>query len=227
MQSLGFAFVLEPVLRKLYPEKAEYESRLALHREYFNTQPYLASFILGASARLEQDRASGREATADVSGLKAALMAPLGALGDSFFWGALKPLSAVVAVAALVGGGWWAPFLYLILYNVWHVGLRACMLFWGFQSAGDPVALMNRYSFTKMARLFKAITLSVVGGILGMSFLWRPELMAFCFPGILTALAGLGLALILAAVLRWGGSPVKIMLGLAVACLALAYSGVV
>ncbi len=48
MQSLGFAYAIEPVLRKLYPDQAEYESRLRIHLEYFNTQPYLASFILGA-----------------------------------------------------------------------------------------------------------------------------------------------------------------------------------
>jgi mannose/fructose/N-acetylgalactosamine-specific phosphotransferase system component IID len=49
MQSLGFSYALLPVLKKLYPDRAEFEARLRLHMEYFNTQPYLAAFILGGS----------------------------------------------------------------------------------------------------------------------------------------------------------------------------------
>jgi len=227
MQALGFAYALEPVIRKLYPNNDAYEARLSLHLEYFNTQPYLASFILGACARLEQDRASGLNPSADTSGLKSALMASLGALGDSFFWGALKPLCAAIAVAALLGGVWWAPFLYLVLYNIWHVGLRAGVLYWGFQSSGNPVLLLSRFNFPRMARRFKAITLSVVGGVLGALFFHRPELRPAASSALITAISGFSLSLALVAVLRRGGSPVKLMLGLAGVCLLLAYSGVV
>ena len=96
MQSLGFAYAIEPVLKKLYPDRTEYEARLRLHLDYFNTQPYLASFILGAVVRMEQDRAAGKETGTDVQDLKTSLMAPLGALGDSFFWGSLKPFAVVI-----------------------------------------------------------------------------------------------------------------------------------
>src|SRR5512143_4202991 len=145
MQSLGFAYAIQPVLRKLYPDQDEYESRLRIHMEYFNTQPYLASFILGAVARMEQDRALGRNSSTDVSSLKRALMAPLGALGDSFFWGSLKPLAAVIAVAMLLAGAWWAPLLFLALYNVVHVGLRAGLVFAGYATRGDVAAILGRY----------------------------------------------------------------------------------
>ncbi len=226
MQSLGFAYAIQPVLKKLYPSRAEYESRLKLHMEYFNTQPYLASFILGAVARLEQERASGQDRSADVSGIKAALMGPLGALGDSFFWGALKPLSAIVATALLLADAWWAPFVFLVLYNIVHIGLRAAVLVHGYDSAGDAVSLKARYNFTKMAKLFKAISLFVLGGILGSLPTWRPEFsLSVPLPGIITAGIGFSLTLMLVAVLRRGGSPVKLILGLAALCLALAYGG--
>ena len=225
MQSLGFAYAIQPVLRRLYPDQEEYRSRLNLHMEYFNTQPYLAAFILGATAKMELERASGRDA--DIPGLKSALMAPLGALGDSFFWGALMPLAAVIAVAVLMAGAWWAPLLFLVLYNTWHVGLRAGVFVWGYQSAGDAVALMSRYSFTKMAKLFKAVSLAVLGGTLGMASNWRPEFtLTASLPGLVNAAAGLVITLVLVVVLRKGGSPVKLMLGLAGICLVLAYLGV-
>lgn len=228
MQSLGFAYAIQPVLRKLYPDQTEYESRLRAHMEYFNTQPYLASFILGAVARMEQDRALGRNSSADVSSLKTALMAPLGALGDSFFWGSLKPFSAVVAVSLLMANAWWAPIVFLILYNIIHVGLRAEMLFHGFISAGNAAELIARYHLTKMAKLFKAISLTVLGGILGMFPTWRTEFrMDLPLPSAVSAFAGLLATLILVAILRRWGSPVKLMLGLAALCVALAYGGVI
>jgi mannose/fructose/N-acetylgalactosamine-specific phosphotransferase system component IID len=229
MQSLGFSYALLPVLRKLYPDRIEFDERLRLHMEYFNTQPYLASFILGAVVRLEEDRAAGCVSPAtDASGLKAALMAPLGALGDSFFWGALKPLAAVVAVALVVAGVWWAPILFLLLYNLWHVGLRLSVLFWGYHSSGDAMALMERYNFTKRARMFKAISLSVIGGALAGISNWRPELvLALPLPGPIVAIAALTVTVVLVFAVRRGGSPIKLMLGLALICLVLAYAGVV
>jgi PTS system mannose-specific IID component len=228
MQTLGFCYAIEPVLRKLYPDQTEYEARLRLHLDYFNTQPYLASFILGATVRLEQDRASGRNGAADVPGLKTALMSPLGALGDSFFWGALKPFAAVVAAVMLITGSWWAPLLFLLLYNSWHVGLRAAVLFWGYTSGGDAVELMTRYRFTKMAKLFKVMSLCVLGGMLGALPLWRTEFKpAIHLPVTLLTPAGLVLTMVLVAIVRSGGSPIKLMLGLAISCLVLAYAGVI
>ena len=228
MQSIGFAYAIEPVLRKLYPDLAEYKSRIRLHLEYFNTQPFLASYILGAVIRMEEDRAMGRNAGGDVPGLKAALMAPLGALGDSFFWGALKPLAAVVAVALLMTGYWWAPLVFLVFYNTWHVGLRAGMLFWGYQSGGDAVELMTRHSLMKTAKRFKLITLTVLGGILGMVPGWRLEFQPMVNGSfLLMALLWLAITTALVAIFRRGGSPIQLMLGLAAFCLALAYAGVI
>lgn len=228
MQSLGFAYAIEPVLRKLYPVQAEYESRLKLHMGYFNTQPYLASFILGAVVRLEQDRALGIKTDADVQGLKSSLMAPLGALGDSFFWGSFKPLVAVTAAALVMTGSWWAPLLFLVLYNIGHLGLRVSVLFRGYETGGDAVDLMARYRFTSWARLFKVTSLAVLGGLLGMMPLWRTEFRnEGAMPGIIEALAGMMIVLVLVEILRRGGSPVKVMLGLAAVCLVLAYGGVI
>lgn len=228
MQSIGFAYALEPVLRKLYPDRTEYESRLKLHLDYFNTQPYLASFILGAVVRLEQDRAAGLNAAPDIQRLKASLMAPLGALGDSFFWGSLKPLAAIVAAALVLAGLWWAPFLFLAFFNAVHIGLRTSVLFRGYQSGGDAVELMSRYRFTHGARVFKVVSLTVLGGILGVMPFWRQEFRPIAMmPDMPMAVSALAMTLVLVSILRRGGSPIKLMLGLAAVCLAMAYAGVI
>ena len=183
---------------------------------------------LATARRMIEEGARVAIVSNDAAGLKAALMAPLGALGDSFFWGALKPLAAVIAVALVMAGVWWAPILFLALYNLWHVGLRLSVLFWGYHSRGDAMELMERYSFTKMARLFKAISLTVLGGILAGITGWRPEFaLDLQLPGPVTAVAALICTQALVFVLRRVGSPIKFMLGLALFCLALAYAGVV
>ncbi len=227
MQSLGFAYALVPALRRLYPDPAQCRVRLQLHMEYFNTQPYLASFILGTVVRIEEERAAGRDREADVSVFKSSLMGPLGALGDSFFWGSLKPLAAVVSLTVFLTGAWWAPLLFLVLYNSVHLWLRAEVLVWGYRTTGDVVALIGRYPFTRLARLFKAVSLAVLGGALGMIPLWRPELRPqFPAPGLVLAAGGLLVTVLLAAVLKRGGTPVKLMILLAAVCIALAFAGV-
>jgi len=228
LQSLGFAFALLPALRRLYPDKAELSSRLAVHTEYFNTQPYFASFILGAAARAEEERAAGKKPDLDAAELKTNLMAPLGALGDSFFWGSLKPFAAAAAVAVLLTGAWWAPLLFLVLYNVVHVGLRFSLVFIGYSTQGDVLGLISRYSITRLARRYKVMSLAIVGCIVGTVSVWGPSFrpaMAVPAPGL--AAAGLALTLVLTALLRFGATPVNLMIGLAAACLAGAWGGIV
>ena len=227
MQTLGFAYAMLPALRRLYPDGSELTSRINLHLEYFNTQPYLASFILGAAVRLEEERASGRNRDADVRGMKAALMAALGALGDSFFWGALKPFAAAAAVAVFLACLWWAPLVFLVIYNVWHVGLRVWLLFLGYESGGDAVSLVAEFNFMKLARNLKILALSLLGGILGMLPFWRAE---FRLPvpavgPVAIAVGGLAVTFGMVALLRAGGTPAKLMLGLAAVCVILTFLG--
>jgi len=228
MQSLGFAYAMSPILKKLYPDEEERAARLRVHMEYFNTQPYFASFVLGAAVKLEKERASGRNVLADISGLKATLAPSLGALGDSFFWGALKPLASILAVAMLMVGAWWAPILFLVFYNIIHVGFRAELLLFGYFSGGDVVSFMTRHNVTKNARLIKALALAGIGGFLGMAPLWLTD---FSLLGRLSYLLQIVTVVLatwaLVALLRKGVSPIKMMLGLTAACIALSYIGVV
>ena len=226
MQSLGFAFALLPVLRACYPEKAERAERIRVEADYFNTHPYLASFILGAAARKELDRATGRDPDADPAGVKAALAAPLGALGDSLFWGGLRPLAALLAVAFLCAGIWWSPVLLLVFYNAWHIGARFDLLMLGFRSGGDASALMRRFNFPRMAQFFKALTLGTAGCIVGLAPVWATQhALLGHLPRFVVVPAALAATYLLAAALRRGGSPIKLMLALAGVSLILSYTG--
>jgi PTS system mannose-specific IID component len=44
-------------------------------------------------------------------------MGPYAAMGDTFIWGAWRPLSAIGAVVLTMEGVLWAPLIFLIMYN--------------------------------------------------------------------------------------------------------------
>ena len=99
MQNVGFAYCMLPALREHYGGSPEELLRaLKRHLEFFNTHPAMAGVILGASVRLEERVASGEIDPRTVGTFKVGLMGSLGAIGDSFFWGALKPMASVAGV---------------------------------------------------------------------------------------------------------------------------------
>lgn len=226
MQSLGFAYSMIPALRKIYPDKKAFEERLLAHASYFNTQPYLSAFILGASVRLEEERAAGRRSDEDISGMKEALMAPLGALGDSLFWAALKPFAAALAVIFILTGSWWAPVLYLIVFNIVHLTIRLGLLLHGYRSGGDFAEFVTRYNLTETARMFKAISLALLGGVVGMMNLWMPELRPGGMPSVALVLGSMAVVFVVIALMRKGASPIMLMIALAAICIAAAFFGV-
>lgn len=123
----GVGFCIEPALRLLPGGKGGKEYREALSREsqYFNAHPYLAAVAVGALARAELEGAQ----PARIERFRTALCGPLGSVGDRLVWAGWLPFCSLLSLAAYgLGAGPIAVLLlFLGLYNVGHVGLRA----WG------------------------------------------------------------------------------------------------
>ena len=104
MQAIGFCVSLIPALKKLYTGD-ELKMALQRHLEFFNTQPFLATPIMGIIAAMEEKRANGADITPQtLSGVKVGLIGPLAGVGDPIFWGTLRPvLAALGAGIALTG----------------------------------------------------------------------------------------------------------------------------
>jgi mannose/fructose/N-acetylgalactosamine-specific phosphotransferase system component IID len=137
MQGLGFAWALQPFLERLYPNLESLRKALERHSEYFNTQPYVASLIVGLTCRLEEQAAAlpcdQREAAyARLHAVKNAMSCSLAGMGDAFFWSALRPAAAacglLAGMAALKLGSARAGLAmagaYLLAYNVPALWLR-------------------------------------------------------------------------------------------------------
>ena len=102
MQLYGYLFAIIPVYRFLYG-KEEMKQRLIKEWSYFNTQPYMSSYILALHSKmllLNEDETK-------IVSMRNSLMAPLASIGDSFFWFNLRTFLiafCTLSVALLIEG---------------------------------------------------------------------------------------------------------------------------
>jgi mannose PTS system EIID component len=138
MQNLGFAYAIDPALRALYPDQRERKSALGRHLGFFNCHPYTAAAILGGAIHHEERVAAGSEATGAPLAYKATLQGPLAAIGDGFFWTALRPFFGALAALGALLFGWPAVVAALTMYNGIHLTLRIGLFRTGYRR-GDAI----------------------------------------------------------------------------------------
>lgn len=163
MQSLGVVYVLAPALRVFY-QGDELARAYGRHLAYFNTHPYLASPIMGTVLSLEEGGRNDAQSIT-VEDFKTMIMAPYAAMGDAFFWGGVRPLAACVGVYFAVLGKWWAPLLFLVLFNVPHLLFRVVGLFGGYALGLGVTELIQRLRLPDMAIRCKQATVLFLGGL--------------------------------------------------------------
>lgn len=99
MQGLGYAYVIMPVLKRLYANDPEKMKRaLKMQLGYFNTTPGMSHLIIGADMALEEEL--GIEAEEVVTGLKTGLMGPFAGVGDTLFIAIYRAI--VFSIAAYI-----------------------------------------------------------------------------------------------------------------------------
>jgi mannose/fructose/N-acetylgalactosamine-specific phosphotransferase system component IID len=128
MIALGFTWILLPLMEKLYPLKGEKERFLKRHLSTFNANPYLATYAVGAVAKLEEAGASAEE----IGKFKNSLRGPLGALGDNLIWMNLRPALLILGIILISTFGALGALIFWLLYNIHQVYLRARGIFKGY-----------------------------------------------------------------------------------------------
>lgn len=163
----GFVYSMIPVLKKLYPERAVLTDALKRHSEFFNVTPMAAPFVMGLSAAMEEQNVKDENFdTTSISAVKSALMGPLSGIGDSIFWGTLRPLAAGIACSLAMGGNIMAPFIFLLLFNIPNVLCRYFGLKVGYNMGTNFLTEMEKSGI--MQKVFTAasmVGLMVIGGM--------------------------------------------------------------
>ncbi len=165
MQNLGLAYALYPALERLYPERQALEAAVRRHLVFFNTHPYVAAAIVGGVLYHEQRIARGEEPPDKVVAFKAALMGPLAALGDGFFWLSLKPATGAVCAALVPVLAAWAAVLFLFLYNLVHLTLRARLYLLGLTLGDRLVEAVARANLPSRGAKLRAVAAACAGGL--------------------------------------------------------------
>ncbi len=216
-QGLGWAWALEPALRRLYPDAEQRRQRLAEHTAYFNTQPTLASLALGVVAGLEEKRAAGESGDgSDMARVKAVLGSALAAIGDRLFWLTLRPFAACLGVLVALAGSWLGALALWACYNFLHLGMRILGVNWGYRLGTAVLGEGQRRRFDRLTDRIGLLGV-VLAGVM-MAWLLAPEGEPRPVVFQIVLAAGLGLGLIVA--LRPRPSPTEWALGLGALCVA-------
>lgn len=175
MQNLGFLYALFPALERAHASSQDSLKQAVLrHLNFFNTHPYMANLVLGISAAMEENIAKGESekiGTAssyqEVVELKNHLGGPLAAMGDSLFWGSLRPLLALFAVGWVWLGpaplAWIAPAFFLLFYNIPHLGMRGWGLWQGYHLKMKAIERFQEFRIQRKVAWLHLIGLVSIG----------------------------------------------------------------
>jgi PTS system mannose-specific IID component len=166
LQNIGFLFVLKPFLDKVYLNPDRRKEALMRHTGFFNTHPYMANIIIAITANAEKEIAVKEgtlEKLPDINFIKSVMAGPLAAIGDSFFWGTLRPFAAFLSIFFVIlfskalnpDYSWIAPFIFLFAYNCVHIPARYWFLFISFKLDKEMLAVIPKLEikfFGDMAR---------------------------------------------------------------------------
>lgn len=164
MQNLGFLYQMMPGLRRLYGPNPPVDV-LQRYTEYFNTHPYMASWVAGTTLRLEEKQLAGETLPVDATAFSNMVMAPYAAMGDALFWGALRPLAAVIGLLLAVHGVLWAPLALLALFNLPHLACRCGGWLLGYRQELRSVELLQKSRLPDVAIWLKEGTIILLGGL--------------------------------------------------------------
>ena len=168
MQNLGFAYAIAPSLRELYPTEEAREAALQRHLGFFNCHPYMAAAILGGAIHHEEKVAAGLEPGGAPNGFKATLQGPLAAVGDGFFWTALRPFFGAVAAVGALLHGWPAVVAALIVYNCIHLAVRWGLFKAGYEKGDGVLADIRRLSLPRLADRLRLLGAALCGLAVGL-----------------------------------------------------------
>ncbi|WP_213950539.1 PTS system mannose/fructose/sorbose family transporter subunit IID [Tepidanaerobacter syntrophicus] len=173
MQAGGFTASMLPAIKKIYGDKKEEVSEfMTYNMEFMNTEPHMATFLMGLILSLEE---SGEDRSL-IKNLRNGLFGPLAGIGDAIFWFTLLPISAAICSSINQQGSILGPILYLV---IWF--LAAISRIWfgrlGYSLGVNAIPMIqeNANILTKVAGI---LGVTVVGGLIPsyVDFSFRPEL---------------------------------------------------
>ena len=215
MQAAGWLYSIMPGLEKIHTNKDDLSASMTHNLEFFNTHPFLVTFVMGIVLSMEQQKA-------DINSIRAvrvAAMGPLGGIGDALFWFTLVPITAGITANMAIGGSVLGPILFLLIFNAVQFGLRYFLMYWSYDLGSKAIEILtaNAREFTRAASMLGvfvvgALTSNYGGTVVATKIAngKSPIVIQRILDGVLPKMIPLALTLLLYFLIKKKGwSPVK------------------
>ncbi|WP_024613269.1 PTS system mannose/fructose/sorbose family transporter subunit IID [Clostridium sp. Ade.TY] len=161
MQACGWLYGLLPGLKKIHTNKEDLSDSMKDHMEFFNTHPFLVTFIMGLVIAMEENK----EDRNTIRAIKVATMGPLGGIGDALFWLTALPICVGIGASLASQGNVAGPIVFLVLFNALHFFLRFFLMKYGYNTGVKAVANLKEQT-KKISHAASIVGLTVVGGLI-------------------------------------------------------------
>ncbi|GHA62515.1 PTS system mannose/fructose/sorbose family transporter subunit IID [Photobacterium aphoticum] len=160
MQAGGFCYSMIPALKKIHRDPADLAKSLKNNMAFYNAHPKLFTFPLGLSIAMEENK----EKPSTINSVKAATMGPTGGIGDAIDHMTMMPLTLGIGAAISLQGSIAGPFVFFLLYQVYHFFVYFWLLFFGYKSGVAALDMLSEQA-EKLGRSANIIGLGVLGAM--------------------------------------------------------------
>ena len=160
MQAGGWLYGILPGLEKIHTNDEDLSASMSHNLEFFNTHPFLVTFVMGIVLSLEQNKAD----IPTIRAVRVAAMGPLGGIGDALFWFTLVPITAGITSNMALTGNLAAPFIFLAIFNIAQFAIRFILMHWSYKIGTEAIGILtaNAKEFTRAASI---LGIFVVGSL--------------------------------------------------------------
>lgn len=151
MQAAGWLYSIIPGLEKIHANKNDLAASMSHNLEFFNTHPFLVTFVMGIVLSLEQNKVD----IPTIRAVRVAAMGPLGGIGDALFWLTLVPITAGITSNMAINGNAAAPIIFLVIFNAVQFALRFWLMNWSYKLGTSAIDALtaNMQAFTRAASI--------------------------------------------------------------------------
>ena len=152
MQANGWLYGILPGLLAIHGEDTEdLKLSMAHNLEFFNTHPFLVTFVMGIVLSMEQQKSD----VDTIRAVRVAAMGPLGGIGDAIFWFTLVPIAAGIGSNMAIQGSIAGPIVFLALFNIVQFAVRFFLMHWSYKLGTSAIEALtaNAKEFTSAASL--------------------------------------------------------------------------
>lgn len=165
MQAAGWLYGIIPGLKKIHKNDDDLAASMSHNMEFFNTHPFLVTFVMGIILSLEQNKVD----IPTIRAVRVAAMGPLGGIGDALFWFTLVPITAGITSQMALEGNIFAPILFLLIFNIFQFGIRFWLMHWSYNLGTSAIDMLteNAKEFTRAASILGVFIVGALTVIYG------------------------------------------------------------